>query len=210
MHITEFRTFVTKLWRFFNAVLPVLFWILLIFAFDEPCAAVLTALAALIHESGHLLYLLLTSGDGRLIGVLSGFRIQIQRRGYTDEIKLLLAGPLFNLIFAIIALFAVVLLGEYATLFSMLNLATAVSNLLPVRGHDGYGIIRAILDMKYAPAAFYNALGGVSFFLTALLSLISLYLMDRCDCGYWLYALFIAALISEINSRLKTTKNGIL
>lgn len=209
MHITEFRALGTKLLRFFNSVLPVIFWILLIFAFDEPCAAVLTAIAALIHESGHLLYLFFTFGEGRLFGALTGFRIQKKRRGYGDEIKLLLAGPLLNLIFGIASLFAIPLLGEYAALFSVLNLATAVSNLLPVRGHDGYGIIRAIMDMRYAPSVFYDALEAVSFFLTALLSLVSLYLMDRCDCGYWLYALFIAALISEIKHRLERTKNDI-
>ena len=58
-------------------VLPIFFWLFLIFGFDEPSMALWTIIAAVIHESGHIIYIISKKKLRLNIrGVLSGFRIK--------------------------------------------------------------------------------------------------------------------------------------
>lgn len=210
MHINEKRRFLGVISSFFARFLPILFWVLLIYGFDEPYAAGLTLLSAAIHEGGHLLAAWMSGAEVSLFGVIFGLRIRHTRqRSYAEEIKILAAGPLVNLAFCALGFTLLPLFGEYALHLALINFFTALSNLLPIRGHDGYGILSFLLEWKQSPPLLYTLLNTLSFTLTALFSLAALYLMERFDAGYWIWVLFTAALLSEMKRGVKYIKSDV-
>ena len=80
-----------------DTVLPLLFWVLLIFGFDTPDIAILTISAALIHELGHLAAIHLFCGSAKMRGHLSGFRIKTSSATYSQHALVLAAGPMANI-----------------------------------------------------------------------------------------------------------------
>ena len=69
-----------------SAILPAFFWLFLIFGFDEPSMAISTILAAIIHEAGHIAYLISKKRiRPNIRGVLSGFRIKASTSLSYDE-----------------------------------------------------------------------------------------------------------------------------
>ena len=193
--------------RFLNLItlyLPSLFWILLIYGFDTPCVAGLTVIAAIIHECGHGAFLLLKNDKkSRLKGNLSGFRISRKHTdSYSSDAILYASGPLFNFSAAVIALPFIEKAGEYAFLFLIINLATGISNLLPIKGYDGYGLIRALLYRADKWDKQEKILDLISLLAVSLTLLLSLYVMARIGDGYWTAGLFILSLIKEASEGL--------
>ena len=178
------------------------FWIALIFAFDEPYLAVLTILAALIHELGHLLVIMLLKSKTQMpIGRLFGFKIKENRLfSHKSEIMILGAGAAANILAAALLLPLAKLLGNYIITFIYVNLATALSNLLPTDGYDGYGILSELFDYYGLPPRILDA---VSFTVTVLLSFLSLYLIGKFGQGYWLFAIFFISVVSKLKQRLE-------
>lgn len=188
--------------KFALRILPITFWIVLIFAFDEPYVAILTLIAALTHELGHICALIHYSKKYRLFGVASGFRLSsFSHLSYDEELTVALCGPIANL-FAFLLASPFILLGggEYAAIFGIINLFTAISNLIPIEGYDGYRIAECFFlghtSIKF-PRAFFFAF---SFFLSAVFSLIGLYLIRSFDGGYWIFFIFLASLFKAITS----------
>ncbi|MBQ9080878.1 MAG: hypothetical protein IJY27_07400 [Clostridia bacterium] len=107
---------------------------------------------------------------------------------YREEMALAAAGPLFNLIFAALFFILSKFLGEYFLTLALFNLMTMFSNLAPIEGQDGYKIILALMSERSVAAERF--LSRASFFTAALLSFIALYLIERLDSGYWIFALF--------------------
>ena len=188
--------------------ISIIFWLLLIFAFESPTDGCMTVLSALIHESGHFLYTLLyLKSPSPPSGVLSGFRIK--KKGvmsYGEEIMLYLSGPIANLAFSILLLPFFFLSERFAKEFFIINIFTMLSNLLPVEGYDGYGAILAIAQRFGAEGRARETLCTISFFLTALMMLISLYLMYYLNGGYWIYAVFSISAFSFIKKSLNSQK----
>lgn len=185
-----------------DGILPLLFWIFVIFAFDAPDVAVLTILSALIHELGHLIVILSRNVSFSLRGHLSGFRIAKASSSYNDHLLILLGGPLAN--------FAVYLFGTifssamngYMGLFGNLNLITALSNLMPIEGYDGYGIIRSILE-RYRLNRAERILEHTSFGICVAITFLALYLLMRYNIGYWIFGLFLTLIMVKIRENLK-------
>ena len=75
-----------------DSVLPILFWLSLIFGFDAPYIAVLTVICAIAHELGHIAAIyLFTENAARITGHSSGFRIKRDSTlSYKKEIMILL------------------------------------------------------------------------------------------------------------------------
>jgi Zn-dependent protease len=182
-----------------ESILPLIFWIFLIFGFDVPYIAILTIITAIIHEIGHIAAISYLSGryvmpNGRMFG----FRIKrTESLSYKDECAVLAAGPLANILIFMLTLPFSSLLDGYVCIFGLINLATAISNLIPVEGYDGYGILKQILSAK-------NMIGGirtldrVSFVFSVLATFLSLYLIDKADSGYWIFAVFFVMMISKL------------
>ncbi len=185
-----------------EGVLPFLFWVLIIFGFDKPYIAVLTILSALIHELGHVLAFLFLGGRITLKSHLSGFRIKNCGMGYTQEIAAITAGPIINtLLFAALTPFAKSP-DSYMAVFGYINLLTALSNLLPIEGYDGYGIIKKCCEAFNLSFAL-RALPCISFSLTVLLTFFSLYLLLIYGVGYWICSMFFLLLVGKITEFTK-------
>nr|MBQ8890028.1 hypothetical protein [Clostridia bacterium] len=181
-----------------NELLPMLFWIFLIFGFDQPYIAVLTMICALIHELGHYsAILLLKCNTGAPVGHISGFRIKERSIiSYRNEIIILLSGPLANILLATVIL---IFSGgsEYMKVFSLLNLVTGLSNLLPIKTYDGYSVLTrlALLRDDHRLLRLFDL---ISASLSITILFLSLYMMYRLNSGYWLFGIFIAIILGEM------------
>ncbi len=193
-----------KILSFLERMLTMLFWILLIFGFDTPRIAVMTLIAALLHEMGHLYagMLILKKETSLPHGVLSGFRIRSRQMSYREELIFAAFGPLANLtVFIISALFHK---NELIFEFGLINLMTALSNLLPISGYDGYRIICSAVSARVRePSGVLKLLWWCSFSLSSLFSLLSLYVMLKIGEGYWMFGISVGFMLSFIGERLK-------
>ena len=190
-----------------GSLLPILFWLLMAFGFDKPYIAVLTICATAIHELGHILASLLAQVDiSGIKSKLNGFKIRISSHtNYAKSLIIILAGPLSNLILG-----ATILLlcssNEYLRLFGEINILTALSNLIPIEGYDGY---RLLCELGYSAGLFKinMQMKRLSFFFTAIITLLSLYLLMRVGVGYWVFAVFFTSLISKTAEDSNPDKN---
>ena len=176
--------------------LSLCFWAAALFGFDDPVTSAVTLLAVFLHEAGHLAALWLLGHPLRLPSPrLSGFGIRARRvLSYKEEFFVCLAGPLANLITGgVVLLFS---RGE-ASLFFAVSLLTAASNLLPIRGYDGYKAILAISGgLGFTRCE--EILSYVSFVLGAAALLLSLYAIYRLNAGYWIFGVFFIFILKEV------------
>lgn len=185
-----------KIIKFVSSLLHPIFWCLLIFGFEEPCYAVATLICAVVHEIGHLAF----AEKKKIRGVLSGFRIESSSmESYRQRILTYLGGPLANVLFFILCLALNPVFEGYFLLLGIFSLATAASNLLPIEGYDGYGILLSIIEMCELDEKFYRLLSCISHAMILCLCMLSLYLIDRRGGGYWIFAIFFALMIKGIN-----------
>ena len=202
MHINELRGGFLRFSTYIVGLLSILFWVLLIYGFDEPYAAGLTVISAVVHELGHLAVLGRRGGSG-LRGALSGFRIRKNKfNSYKEDFVLAAAGPLANILCALLTLPFLSRLGDYGVGFVSVSLATAAANLLPVKGHDGYNMLLSAVLARDGSERGVAALEAVSGGVGACLCIFSLYLLDRVGEGYWLFAVFFLSLLGEMGRRL--------
>lgn len=182
-----------------GSILPIIFWISVIFGFDTPDVAILTIISAVIHESGHCIAILFFSkSTPSLRGHSTGFRIRQEKLlSYSQEIGILLAGPCMNLLIFLITLPFVNALHGYVRILGYINLATGISNLLPLEGYDGYGAISMLLKNRGA-GGLIKFLESFSFILSVTLTFISLHLIDIFGEGYWIFGLFFFTAISKL------------
>ena len=206
MHYNEIKCKTELLLRFISGCLPILFWCLLIFSFETPLFGAMTVLSAAIHELGHETYIFLRTGKLRAMrGVLHGLKItcsEASRFSYSEEAFLYASGPLANLLVALLY-HTYSCLGSYAVYFAVINLTTAASNLVPIKGYDGHGILCAILQrhLRFNTAQMIS--NTVSSAFTVALCITSLYLIDRFGESYWIFFVFLLSLISSIAQSLK-------
>lgn len=186
--------------------LSLLFWLLVIFAFNLPYVAVLTVICAIIHELGHLTPLFIFGNyKKRPRSTVCGFRITVpELLSYNDSLVILISGPCANLIAFVLLFLASFQFGEYFFLFAILNLITAISNLIPVKGYDGYKIIEILLSQKEENHSAKIILDGVSFIIISAMSFLSLYLILKVGEGYWIFfVFFISLLVAVLKSEKK-------
>ena len=96
--------------------------------------------AVIIHESGHVAFILLSSQKIVSVSIMP-CGLDIKREGsssYLTDAAIYIAGPLFNIVFA---LFSYIFLPSLA----FANLAFGVFNLLPVIPLDGGCTLRALM-----------------------------------------------------------------
>ena len=187
-----------------SSVLPIIFWVSLIFGFDAPYIAILTIIAAILHEIGHIVAIhVFTKGDAKIRGHASGFRIKGNGPiSYAREIAVTLSGPATNLAIYLVCIPLGQLLGTYVKMIGYINLATGVSNLLPIEGHDGYGAIRLLLT-KRGRTGCIKALEIFSFCVCITVTFASLHLIDRFGEGYWIFGLFFCTMLSKLSFFVK-------
>ncbi len=208
MHNNEKRKYIGSGLKKIGYLMPIFFWALIIFGFSDLCVGVLTLITALLHESGHVIYLYFTKGELRLPkGKILGLGLKKDLgMSYGEEAAYYIAGPVANLVGAVLGYFLIPHLDDYAVLLILLNLVTALANLLPIEGHDGYGFLRAVLAKRDVGE---SVLSSVSLLFSALLTLAALYTVDRLGEGYFIFAVLLSSTLSAVGKRLRHIKNEI-
>ena len=197
-----------KLLKFLERLLPLAFFVFVVFAFDTPRLALFTLAAAVIHESGHVLF----GASRKIVHLLpsphpTGFRITPKRSiSYKDELILLIGGPVSNIIVFFLSFFTFYITKKESFFdFAFVNFLTAFANLLPIKGYDGYRITEtAILIKKGDAFDKISHLSHLSFAFTAILTFLSLYLLLKLGEGYWIFALFFASTVYDLKKLIET------
>lgn len=182
-------------------LLPMLFWILLMLAFDTPAITFATLLAAAIHELGHIAVMgIITRGSLPLPKtVISGLRLRPHRLlSYGEEMFLALGGPLANIVVFLLLIPLFDRGGGYFLTFAILNLLTAASNLIPIRGYDGYRIIRNLLIPRLGGDRADSVMQRASTFFCGVAVFLSLFLILKIGEGYWIFAIFFGILVKDV------------
>ena len=186
----------------YNKLLPALFWIVLLLAFDSPWAAMLTLLCAALHEIGHILAALLIT-DGNISmpkAVIYGLRIDTGGiMSYKQELFIALGGPFCNIGCALASM-PLFFINDYAAAFVFINLLTALSNLIPLRSYDGERALSAAVSLLFSPYLADTLKHYVSLAVSALGAILSLFLIGRVGEGYWIFGAFFVSLFNEILS----------
>ncbi|MBQ8407715.1 MAG: hypothetical protein IJY39_02490 [Clostridia bacterium] len=170
--------------RFLAEPLALLFVLGLVVC-DRSGIALMTVLAAALHECGHLL-------AARLLHIplqsmrldLLGARLEVGGRaiGYGEEWLLAAAGPLASLLSSIVAapLWGS---GRHAVIFSCASLLLGVLNLLPIRTLDGGRMLESFLLCHTSVRVAHAVLATLSFLFLFLLWAVAVYFLLRVGDG---------------------------
>ena len=175
--------------------LSVLFWIFALFGFDGGTITLHTLAAILIHEAGHLAAMTLIGAPASLPSARPrGLLIKCGRiLSYNEEFLVAMAGPLANVLTTLVAL----PFGAAARELSSVSLVTALSNLIPIKGYDGYRMIDAMLS-RHGFSGGCRLLSRISFAIAVAALFLSLYAIWRFDAGYWIFGVFFVFILKEV------------
>lgn len=182
-----------------GSVLPIIFWVSLIFGFDAPYIAILTIISAVLHELGHCIAIRILAGrSAQVRGHATGFRIKCcESLSYRDRIIILLGGPMVNILVFLATLPYGYALHGYVRALGIVNLVTGISNLMPFEGYDGYGAICEALRY-FGKTEAVKLIEMLSFVLSVAVTFGSLYLIERFGEGYWIFGLFFLTVLSKL------------
>lgn len=135
----------------FLALIPTLALMGILLLPSELPLALPTVAALLVHELGHTLaFAALGEVSPRLSFARGGLRLSSDRPlSHRGEGIVAAAGPLSNLLFAVLFLVLARLSGgarEYLTVCALLHLSSGLWNLLPIGDLDGARILSALLS----------------------------------------------------------------
>ena len=189
-------------------ILPLAFWIMLIFGFNSPYISVLTILSALLHEIGHILFTITFTPEKTSLPSpdLLGFKIKTRSLSYKEEFRSALGGPALNMLIGISCLILAEIFGlsEYVQILGIINVLTAMTNLMPIEEYDGYRIISSLLNLTVKDySKVLKILYVISFSFSVVMCFISLYFILQIGEGYWIFAVFLSILIRHMAKRQK-------
>ncbi len=182
--------------RFFANPLTVLFIIGLL-VLDRSGIALMTVLAAFLHECGHLLAAKALHIPWSSMHLnFQGVRINVSGRGvsYGEEWLLAAAGPLISLLLSV-AVAPLWRVGKFAVIFSCASLLLGVLNLLPIRTFDGGRMLEAFLLYRTSLRVTRTVLDCVSFFFLFLIWAFAVYVLLRAGDGLSLLCFSMGFLI---------------
>lgn len=114
---------------------------------DTEGTAVLCIICCLLHETGHIIPMMIEKNPPEKI-IFRGGGIKL-KGGSWHSIFVILGGCIFN--FLLFSVFYFLFGGYRLRLFGVLNLLTGLFNLLPVQPLDGYRLLEKAV-LKYASA----------------------------------------------------------
>ncbi len=161
---------------------------------DNNYAILQGGFAALIHELGHIFAMILRSCKPKEIQ-FRAFDINIidekeSVRTYRDDIFILLAGPMFNILFSGLFYFIYSISGNKTFLFSVSeNIFLAVFNMLPIESLDGGQILNSILSIKFKVKTVYLLTTAVSFIVILPIFALGFYILLRSKYNFSLLLL---------------------
>lgn len=198
MHNHKKLSIFAKIQHFSALTLPCFFGVVLVFAFDSAYYAFSTLICALIHELGHL-FVIWQCGKRATAPLPRFFGLRIFIYGglsYKNEIICALAGPMANFLAAALLLPFLLINRDAFSVLVFINLLTGVCNLMPIKGYDGYRILKA-LAAKSEKRCFLMVTDALSFTFIALATFLSLYLIMNFGEGYWIFFVFFFSLVTE-------------
>ncbi len=173
------------------SLLSMVFLLLLIFGFGDFTVTVITLIAAFFHELGHVFSGYIFSVRCKLSVHFNGFRLKPSALiSYKKTLIVALCGPLANFTLCVILLPFLSLGSELIYTAIAINALTAISNLMPIKGYDGYKIINSLLSDSRLQRAGALVLDALSDILSILICFFSLFLMLALNTGYWSYVIF--------------------
>ena len=186
------------------------FGILLWVISSKNAAPVLTVLAVVIHELGHIIASLILGYPTRKFSFQAGgFKLSGERAysSYFDEAAIAFAGPFFNLISALTFLSAT---DSAATFFRHVSFALAILNLLPITEFDGGRVLACILS-SFMPCGRCERLCELLSFLSLfLLWCASVYLLLRSGRSFTLFIFSAFVFIRTLRNRGEYRINEII
>ena len=189
--------------RFLIQPLALIYLLFMLFC-DKSGMALISLLAAALHEVGHLVaarFLKIPIGCMRFD--LLGARIDIKGRilSYGEEWLLCVAGPLSSLIFSIIGAFFWSQ-TQLAVTFSCASVLLGLLNLLPIQTFDGGRMLECALLSFASPKRTSDILRGCTFLFLWLLWAFSAYLMIKIADGISLFFFTITLLARFFEGRV--------
>jgi len=184
----------------YNKMLPSLFWIMLLLAFDSVCVTLLTLFAAALHELGHIAAATIVLNKSIPLPKAALYGLRIDTGGiisYREELFLALGGPLAN-IFIFFTCLPFFYLNDYISAFLFINLLTAISNLLPLRSYDGQRILCCFIAPYVTPYVSETVTHYTCISISSLGCFATLFLIGILGDGYWIFGVFFVTLINEI------------
>lgn len=167
-------------------------------AVEPDGATLLTMLAALLHEAGHLLTArLLGVGVSEITLLPLGADIKFSRlTTYREDILTGISGAAANILSALLLL----PLGAHPAVryFICSNLALAAINLLPVDTLDGGTVLRGILSARMPEKTVSAVMTALSAASLSVLWLCSVYLMLRSCTGIELWAICMSVMLGML------------
>lgn len=167
-------------------------------AVEPDGATLLTMLAALLHEAGHLLTArLLGVGVSEITLLPLGADIKFSRlTTYREDILTGISGAAANILSALLLL----PLGAHPAVryFICSNLALAALNLLPVDTLDGGTVLRGILSARMPEKTASAVMTALSAASLSVLWLCSVYLMLRSCTGIELWAICMSVMLGML------------
>lgn len=187
-----------RLGELLSKLLTMIFLVSILYGFDSAAVVHLTLIASFVHECGHILAAKLTRcGTSLPSGRLLGLRIKVDKHAsYKQQLAVLLGGPLANILASLLSFLVFGIHSEYMRLFSVLNMTTALSNLMPLDGFDGYRLLMLAAE-SHNSEALLRITDQVSYVFSAAATVISLYFLYRLDSGYWFFILFFTLFITK-------------
>ena len=156
-------------------------------------------LAAALHELGHIIAAKICHiplGELKLGIFGAALTPRSLLCSYKKEIMLCIAGPLVNLISALL-LFLLFDLNEFLSLFISASLFLGILNLLPIYDFDGGRILFCLLSAKLSPKLTFQIIKAISFILIFTLWSLSVYLLLRLSSSLSLF-IFSLSLFAKI------------
>ena len=164
--------------------IPVIFFAVLLL-FDTTGFSLMTLLAILLHECGHMAAAKCLRIPWRGFSMdFTGARMEVSGRmiSFFEEWLLSAAGPLSGLLFA--ALGAILWkYTQYAVWFSCASLLLSLLNLLPIRTFDGGRMLECILLPLWGEAIALRVMRLSSFFCLFLIWAAAIYFLLRAGDG---------------------------
>ena len=188
----RFFVFSDKLCRF----LFLIFLILILYGFDDKGFAHLSLISAAIHETAHVLAGVLTDAKMKLPrAACDGLRLPLDvlKSSCAKELIITAAGPLSNLFCA----FFMLSNGAYLYEFGAISLITALANLIPCHGNDGYRIFKTLLSRRDREGDRF-LLFCVSLFNSASVLFFSLFMSYRTGSALWLSSVYLVYTLLEL------------
>lgn len=164
-------------------------------AADKTGNILIFLLAAMAHEVGHLLCMVILNAKPDEI-VLNPGTIRIVKNSITtnnETLLILLSGPVINLM-----IFLICINFQAVKLFAVINLVLFIFNLLPIEGLDGGSILKLALKLKHSEKYAEKVLFIITLFFASGLIFAFIYLVMNGRVNYSLPILFLYLILPYV------------